>query len=278
MTEEVRGMTYQEEEKSKLRRQASREAIALAMQGQWREAITVNKKLTEIFPNDVEAYNRLGRAYLELGEYTEAEVAYRRSLEIDSYNGIAQKNLQRLSLLKKTTAAKKEDTHRVDPQYFIEEIGKAGVVQLHDLAPAVVLARVVAGDVVSLKINGNNLVVESNLGEYLGNVEAKHGQRLIRFMNGGNKYSAAIVKSEEKAMTVIIRETYHDPSLAGQLSFPTRGVEPTRTDITDRVIRRELEQEEALPGEQGYTVVGGDESEVLTEEPAEDDFDDDSEN
>jgi hypothetical protein len=268
-------MTYQEEEQSRLRRQNTREAINLALQGQWREAIDVNKSIIEMFPNDIEALNRLGRAYMELAQYADAEAAYRRTLEIDSYNAIAKKNLQRLALLKKTRTTKQQTAApRLEPQVFIEEIGKAGVVQLHDLARADVLARVVAGDAVNLRVNGSNLIVETPRRSYLGHVEPKHAQRLIRLMNGGNKYSAAIVSSSPSSVSVIIREIYRDPSQAGQLSFTTRGVEAARTDISDRVIRREIEQEESLLGESGYTVVGGEEAEVLPEEAPEDDFDD----
>lgn len=270
-------MTYQEEEQSRIRRLNSREAIALALKGQWREAIAVNKSIIDVFANDIEALNRLGRAHMELGEYAEAEAAYKRTIEVDSYNAIAQKNLQRLSVLKKNKGSKQLVVHKLEPQVFIEEIGKAGVVQLVDLASADVLARVVAGDVVNLKVKGNNLVVENPRGGYLGLVDSRHGQRLIRLMKGGNKYSAAIVSSTDKAVSVIIREAYQHPSQMGQLSFPTRGVEGARTDISDRVIRREIEQEESLLGETGYTVVGGEESEVLQEEPVENDFDDDTE-
>jgi len=84
-------MTYQEEEQSRLRRQASKEAITLALQGQWKEAVAINLSLIEKFPSDVEALNRLGRAYMELGEYKDAEAAYRKTLAVDQYNGIAQK-------------------------------------------------------------------------------------------------------------------------------------------------------------------------------------------
>ncbi|MDD5289079.1 MAG: tetratricopeptide repeat protein [Dehalococcoidales bacterium] len=270
-------MTYQEEEQSRLRRQSSKEAIALALQGRWKEAIAVNKSLVDTFPSDIEAYNRLGRAHMELGEYKDAEAAYRKTLEIDKYNAIAQKNMQRLSYLKKTKTAAEANTHKLEPQQFIEEIGKAGVVQLHNLSKPAVLARVVAGDSVNLKVKENSLLVESSRGEYLGLVEPRHGQRLVRFIRGGNRYSASIVSSTEKSITVIIRETYQDPSQASQLSFPTRGIEGARPDITDRVIRRELEQEDALLGEPGYTVVGGEEPEALAEQPIEDDFDDESE-
>ena len=62
-------MAYHEEESTKLRRQTSKQAIALAMEGRWREAVTANQSLIDAFPSDVDAYNRLGRAYMELGEY-----------------------------------------------------------------------------------------------------------------------------------------------------------------------------------------------------------------
>ncbi len=37
----------------------------------------------EARPNDVDAYNRLGRAHIELGEYSLAREAYKRGLEVE---------------------------------------------------------------------------------------------------------------------------------------------------------------------------------------------------
>ena len=128
-------MAYQEEEQIRLRRQSSKQAIALAMQGRWREAVAANKSLIESFPNDVDAYNRLGRAYMELGEYSLAKEAYERAIELDPYNTIAKKNLHRLSHLGEATAGSEGGSDKVEPQQFIEEIGKAGVVNLYHLAP-----------------------------------------------------------------------------------------------------------------------------------------------
>jgi len=85
-------------------------------------------------------------------------------------------------------------------------------------------------------------------------------------MEGGNKYSAAVVSSGEGSMTVIIREVYQDPSQAGRLSFPPRGLEEVRPYISDRVLKMEAEQEEEAVGESGYTIIGGEEIEVLPEE------------
>lgn len=264
-------MSYQEAEWSKLRRQSTKQAIDLAMQGGWREAIAVNQNILEMFPEDVEALNRLGRAYLELGEYKEAEAAYRRSTEIDPYNAIAVKNLQRLSYLREVAGAAEGGADRLEPQAFIEEVGKTGVVQLNNLAPPEVLARMVAGDRVQLQIEGTGLTAENSRGDYLGIVEPEQGQRLARLMAGGNKYSAAIVSLADGMVSVIVREIQQDPSQVGRSSFPSKGVGVARPDYGERAIRRELIEE--ISNDPGYTVVGGDEAEILVDESPDDDFD-----
>jgi tetratricopeptide (TPR) repeat protein len=257
-------MTYQEEEQVALRRRGSKQAIDLAMQGRWREAIAANKNLIESFPKDVDAHNRLGRAYMELGKYSKAREAYNRALELDSYNVIARKNLSRLSQLGEGVVSPGGTFHRVDPQHFIEETGKAGVVKLHCLAPRQTLAKMVAGDIVYLKIEGLNLVVQDEQEAYLGQVEPKHGQRIVRLMKGGNRYTATVINSAEDMLTIIIREVYQDPAQVGQLSFPSREVERVRPYVSDRIFRRESEDEEGVE-EPGYTIIDGDEIELLSE-------------
>ena len=260
-------MPRDEEKLVRLKQQRSKEAIDLAMQGRWQEAVTVNKEIIEDFPEDVDTYNRLGRAYMELGEYKKAREAYGKAVELDRYNAIANRNLRRLKDLKETTGAK-VDTDRVEPQQFIEEIGKAGVVGLIDLVPKEKRAYVVAGDRVSLKVEGSSLRVESSHGDYLGWVEPKHGQRLARLMLGGNQYTAAVVSSTAGMLTVIIRETYQHPSQAEKLSFPPKGMEEFRPYVGDKILGLDSEYEGEAEDESGYTIIGGDGVEVLPEESA----------
>jgi len=242
-------MPYDEESQVRLRRQRTKQAIALAMQGRWKEAIAANQEIIDNFPNDVEAFNRLGRAYMEFGMYSQAKDSYSRAIELDPYNTIAKKNLQRLSLLDEASVSAEKDSGKAEPHNFIEEVGKAGVVELYRLAPWEILARMTAGDKVKLKIDGTSLIVENSRGEYLGQVDPKHGQRLIRLMNGGNEYTAAIVSSAENRVTVIIRETYQDPSQAGQLSFPPKGARGFRPYFVEKIPRGEIEYEESFPDE-----------------------------
>lgn len=259
-------MSYQEEEQVRLRLWGSKQAIALALQGRWREAIAANKSLIESFPNDVDAYNRLGRAYMELGDYSGAREAYRRALELDPYNTIAKKNLQRLSHLGEGSADAEDVSHRVEPKHFIEESGKAGVVNLYRLAPREILAKMVAGDRVYLRVDGSSLIVQDSRGRYLGQVEPKHGQRLVKLMKGGNKYTATVISSGEEVMTIIIKEVYQHPTQVGRLSFPAKRFERIRPFADERIYRRRLEDEEEVEAP-GYTMVGGEEIELLLTEP-----------
>ncbi|MFA5316557.1 MAG: tetratricopeptide repeat protein [Dehalococcoidales bacterium] len=236
-------MTYEDNLKGRLRRQRTKQAITLAMQGQWQEAVTANNDIIESFPNDVGSYNRLGLAYLELGLYSQAKEAYHQSLELDPHNTIAKKNLERLALLsedKQTSGTSK----KVAPQIFIEEMGKAGVVALYNMAPIEVRAKVVAGDLVHLKPHDRVLNVETGQGEYLGQVDPKHSQRLIKLITGGNQYTVAITSAAQGIITVIIREVYQHPSQAGQLSFPPRGMKSPKPYVSEKMFKGDNDYEE----------------------------------
>jgi hypothetical protein len=254
-------MVHDKEEQARLIRQASRQAIALAMEGRWREAAGANKGILETFPNDIDTLNRLGRAYIELGEYAEARTAYARAKELDPYNSIADKNLRRLAHLDGDKEIPKvEGSTRLEPNYFIEETGKAGVVRLQQLGPKEVLAKMVAGDKVTLEVLDGNLLVRNEDGEILGMVESRHGQRLARLMAGGNKYAASVTSSTEDSLAVIIREVYQHPAQAGQLSFPSKGVDSARLLTVERLPHRRNDYEESSSEEeQGYGLVSEDE-------------------
>lgn len=226
------------EEKDRLRRQMSQEAINLAMQGRWKEAISVNLNIIESKPMEVDAYNRLGKAYTELGEIEQAKDAYRKALELSPKNIIALKNLNRLAQLREPLNTVQEERPKAAPHIFIGDVGKAGVIHLRRLASSEVLARMTAGDQVYLKQEGYQLAVANEQGEYLGLVEPPHGFRLAKLIEGGNKYTAAIVSVDDERVKVIIRETYQHPSQATKLSFPARTFEGFQPHVKDKYLRQ----------------------------------------
>ncbi len=239
-------MPDREEDKARLRRKASQEAISLAMQSRWQEAVAVNQGIIELFPTDIDAYNRLGRAFMELGEFAKAKESYGRATELDPGNAIAHKNLQRLAFLPASKGKLKEEKREVSPDIFIGEMGKAGVVNLQNLAPREVLARMAAGNPIYLKVKGQQLVAENEEEEYLGLVEPPHGFRLARLIEGGNRYTAAVVNTSNDGTKIIIREVFQHPSQLGRPSFPVKAVEGFQPHVKDTLLRHETAEEESL--------------------------------
>jgi len=239
-------MPDREEDKDRLKRKASQEAIALAMQSRWQEAVAVNQSIVESFPTDIDAYNRLGRAFIELGDFARAKEAYGQALELDSNNVIAERNLHRLSLLSESQMPVKEERREVAPNLFIGDMGKSGVVNLQNLAPQEVLARMTAGNQVYLEVRGQQLVVQNEGGEYLGRVDPRYGFRLAKLIEGGNQYTAALVSLDNDRAKVLIRETFQHPSQLGRLSFPVKAVEGFHPHVKDTLLRHGAMEEEAL--------------------------------
>ena len=199
----------------------ARQAVALAMDSRWAEAAEVNRSILDDFPNDLETYNRLGKALSELGRNGEARKAFERALSLSPHNPIARKNLDRLSKL--GDEARGAAIPAASPRRaFIEESGKSGVTSLINLAPAERLLELVPGHPLKLDMVGGALKVESQSGEYLGQVEPRLAARLVRLTKGGNRYEAVVTGVEERSLAVFIRETFRHPSQAGTVSFPSQ--------------------------------------------------------
>lgn len=82
--------------KEELRKQWTARAVQAALMGQWDEAVQANLRVLEMFPEDIQARNRLGKAYFELGRYEEAVAVYEEVLRRQPSNNIARKRLAEL--------------------------------------------------------------------------------------------------------------------------------------------------------------------------------------
>ena len=229
------------------KRQLTEQAITLASQGRWEDAIQANRRLLTYYPQEADAYNRLGKALTELGRYGEARDAYAQALTADPGNSIARRNLDRLKVLAERDQAAPAGTtknEKMDPRLFVEEPGKTGVTALQRPAGPEVLARMNSGDLVRLRPSGHALVVENGAGEQLGSIEPRLAQRLIHFMHAGNQYQAAVMSTDDHEARIFLRETVQHPSLAGRPTFPTRAEGVHRAYTRDSLFRYELEEDE----------------------------------
>jgi len=184
----------------------------------------------------------LGKAYLEVGEYSQARDAFQKVSGLSPHNTIAKRNLNRLSHLPGDCSISQEGK-KVTPQLFLEESGKSRITTLRNPASQQMLAKVAAGDSVGLEMYNNTLVVKGLDGDVLGYVEPKLGSRLVRLMKQGNRYDAAVLSAGPDRISVIIRETFRHPSLLGVSSFPTTGGDEYRGYVRDTLLRYDIESE-----------------------------------
>ena len=242
--------TFPTEDRLRQKRTKSEQAISLAMKNRWEEAAAVNREILDIFPNEVDAYNRLGKALTELGKYAEARDAYSQAVKLDPLNGIASKNLQRLGKLATEGSAAPAPTP-VDPRLFIEESGKTTLTQLTDVKRTEATAQLSAGDQLQLTRRGNQVVVTDAAGTDIGRIEPKLEQDLIRLLDLGNQYSIFVTAVSDQAMHVIIRETHRAAAMGNRPSFRPTAAQEVRAYVREGAQRFELEEEEEEEEELG---------------------------
>jgi hypothetical protein len=210
----------QVDERTKLIREKAREAIALAMDSRWNEAAAVNRELLEMDSNDIDASNRLGKALLELGDCPGARQAFERTLNLAPDNTIAKKNLERISA--SGGVARQASTQRITPQLFIEDSGKTTQVSLLAPAPHGQRSAIAGGAQVELRKQGDTMAVCDSNGTALGLLPPLLGARLLKLIQGGNRYDGAVSSNTPEQITVLLRETFQHPSQRSVVSFPAR--------------------------------------------------------
>ena len=206
----------------KPRSQYADDAVQLAIQGKWDEAVKLNKFIIDSFGADEETQNRLGKALSELGKLKDAKAAYEGALKLNPMNSIAKKNAARINALLHQKEGLKVGGTRVDLNLFVEEMGKTVITTVESATNADISSKVAAGDVAELKIEGDGITAETSRGVRVGQLEPKLARRLIKFMRGGNRYQAGLTSVDGNTVKLIVRETYQDPRFAGKPSFPMR--------------------------------------------------------
>ena len=212
--------TY-ETDRQGFRKDLAKKAVALAMESRWADAVNANRAILSAFPNDVEAYNRMGKALTEAGRVAEARAAFQRVLELSPHNPIAKRNLDRLGKLADGEPAPStgaSESRRV----FIEESGKSGATPLINLGRTSELLKEAPGHSVTLRVEGRSLKAYGIGDSYLGQLEPRLGSRLIRLMRGGNRYEAAVKSVGDREFVIMVREVFQHHSQKGSVSFPSR--------------------------------------------------------
>jgi tetratricopeptide (TPR) repeat protein len=240
MSNEPELETMSLEERQRIRKQMSDQAVKLAVNSRWLEAANINRDFLRIFGDEPEALNRLGKALSELGQISEARDVYGRALDMEPTNTIARRNLDRLATMTDSAGAALAPS-QLDTRLFVEETGTATVARLQATKEDVA-SLLDPGDLVSLEVQGNAVNVLTTTGQYIGMIEPRVGLRLSKMMTAGNKYSAAMVTTSGEPR-VILRETFKHASMINTVSFPQSRASDVRAYTRKGLLRRDDEDE-----------------------------------
>lgn len=210
--------------------QLKSQAIQTALVGDWENAIALNKLILLEEPNDIDTLNRLGFAFLSLGNLKDAKSLYEKVLLLDMQNPIAIRNLKRLE-----DPSKKRTNFHIN-NMFIEESGKTKIIELINVADKKVISHMRSGEKLSLCIKRMKIFALDQDNQYIGMLPDDLCKRLIKFIHVGNKYEAYARTVESNKLTIFIREIkrvkrYKDqPSFVStektKLAFASNGLAP----------------------------------------------------
>lgn len=195
------------------------QAIQLAIKGEWDAAIKINQELVCLNPKETNTYNRLGKAFEEIGDYENAKQSFQQALSLSPYNNIASRNLSRLNQLVSSRHPAKR-SRKLSPSAFIGEQGKTITTLLHEVHSKQTYYQLVPGDLLELNIKSNTLVISDPNRVITASLDRPVASRLVKLISGGNKYRASVASIDEEGIHIMIQETYQHPSQIDVTSFP----------------------------------------------------------
>jgi tetratricopeptide (TPR) repeat protein len=209
----------------------AQEAISAALSGDWHQAVKLNSNILEVDHENVDALNRLARAYAELGEIQKAKIFSSKVLKIDPTNTIATKCQQKWNNLKN---GEHLNGSALRADVFLEEPGKTKIVTLLNLGSDEEVSKLVCGDVVSLTAHAHKFSVQTKDNKYVGRFPDDLAARLIRLMKEGYCYECFIKSVEDTKVRVFIRETIK-PIDNQSPSFPSDKLSKTSDETVSEV-------------------------------------------
>lgn len=186
-------------------RQLEAKAINAAKNNDWEQAIEHNQQIISQYPQDINALNRLGFAYLQKQKVRLASRTFQQVLALEKNNPIATKQLANIK--KKSISAPEFSS-----QNFVEEPSKSKIVALHRLAGRQALEKLNVGQELVLKPKSRFISVETTAKKYLGSLPEDISLHLSKLIATGNRYTVLLHSCSNNHCNVFIKESYQSPA------------------------------------------------------------------
>ncbi len=203
-------------------------AINAAINSDWEQAVKSNEKIISHDKKNVDAYLRLGFAYLQKGKIKKAKNIYRKAQKLQPGNYLIDENLERIKILESKRVSRLPPTN-LNPYAFIEIPGKTKTVTLVKSGQKIVLASLSIGQEVFLLPKKRRVEIRSKTKEYIGCLPDDISKRLTIFMKAGSHFSCFIKEANLKTVAVFLKEEKRGKRVARYASFPIN----TQSDLAN---------------------------------------------
>ncbi len=193
-------------------------AIDAAINTHWKEALALNLKITRQDKKNIDAYLRLGFAYLQLKKINEAKKCYQKVLQLQPNNQTALENLERIKILAGKKIGKKSLT--LNPNLFLEIPGRTKSVTLVNPGQKNLLAQLTVGQKVILRLKKRRIEIRTMEKEYVGCLPDDLSRRLSILIKAGSQFSAYIKQASLKSVVVFLKEEKRGKRVWKYLPFP----------------------------------------------------------
>ncbi len=178
-------------------------AVKLSLEFNWKEAIKINSQILKELGPDIDALNRLAKAYFELGDVKKAIQTSKEVLKIDPINNIAKNSLDKY----KSGVKKNTDNQNLQKNTFLDFIeipGKTKLVTLINLGSENVCLYLNIGDKVLLVPHAHKVSVTTTNGKYIGKLTDDVSAQIRNHIKNGKKYNAVIKYANKKCVKIFI--------------------------------------------------------------------------
>jgi len=197
-----------------------KQAIDAAISLNWKEATELNKKIIRLDKKNLDAYLRLGFAYLQQARIKLAKKYYRQALKLQPNNYLIKENLERIKVLE-TKKISQIKIPSLNPFLFIDVPGKTMFVSLVNCGQKTALAQLTIGQEVDLLVKKRRVEVRTKEKNYLGCLPDDLSKRLTVFIKAGSSYRCYIKEAGLKHSIVFLKEMTKGKKVAKYTSFPT---------------------------------------------------------
>lgn len=177
----------------------TKQAISAALKQNWAEAIELNQAIIDKSPQDIEAKNRLGRAYIQLKEFSKAKKLFEDVLKLDPINNVALKNLE-------VAKSKKFDTVIIpsNTNSFLKEPGTSEQLKIESSIDATKYSPI-EPLILNIKKKSIDVVIK---GKVVGTIIKEDIVSRVNsaiFQKG--KVTAEFLKGKGKDVTIVLKST-----------------------------------------------------------------------